>query len=127
MEEKMNSRKNYRLILGVFTLTVALSAYRTGQLASGQQLNAIPAQLRIADGSGPVPPLPPDSMLIVDGSGPVPPIPPPEASIPLNSPVLIADGSGPVPPLPPDSMLIVDGSGPVPPIPPNNIVNIVTV
>jgi len=123
----MNSRKNCSLILGVFTLTVALPAHRTGQLASGQQLNAIPAQLRIADGSGPVPPLPPNSMLIVDGSGPVPPLPPLESSIPLDRPVLIADGSGPVPPLPPNSMLIVDGSGPVPPLPPNNIANFVTV
>jgi hypothetical protein len=123
----MNSRKNCSLILGVFTLTVALSAQRTGQLTSGQELKAIPAQLRIADGSGPVPPLPPDSMFIVDGSGPVPPIPPPESSVPLSNPVLITDGSGPVPPLPPNSMLIVDGSGPVPPIPPNNIANFVTV
>jgi len=123
----MNSRKNCSLILGVFTLTVALPAHRTGQLASGQQLNAIPAQLRIADGSGPVPPLPPNSMLTVDGSGPVPPLPPLESSIPLNIPAPIADGSGPVPPLPPNSMLIVDGSGPVPPLPPNNITNFVTV
>src|SRR5258708_36518031 len=76
----MNSRKNCSLILGVFTLTVDLPAHRTGQLASGQQLNAIPAQLRIADGSGPVPPLPPNSMLIVDGSGPVPPLPPHNSS-----------------------------------------------
>src|SRR5258707_13962266 len=92
----MNSRKNCSLILGVFTLTVALPAHRTGQLASGQQLNAIPAQLRIADGSGPVPPLPPNSMLIVDGSGPVPPLPPLKTSISLNIPTILADGSGPV-------------------------------
>src|SRR5260221_4409891 len=101
----MNSRKNCSLILGVFTLTVALPAHRTGQLASGQQLNAIPAQLRIADGSGPVPPLPPNSMLIVDGSGPVPPLPPLDSSNSLTIPTLLANGTGPGAPLPPNPIL----------------------
>jgi hypothetical protein len=68
----------------------------------------------IADGSGPVPPLPnpPVTMLLADGSGPVPPLPQPPLA-------LLADGSGPVPPLPLPSqtVLFADGSGPVPPLP----------
>jgi hypothetical protein len=72
----MNSRKNCSLILAVFTLTVVLSACWPNQPSSGQQPNAMPAQLLIVDGSGPVPPLPPSQVTSFDGSGPVPPLPP---------------------------------------------------
>jgi hypothetical protein len=71
----MNSRKLLSLILGVFTATVALtlSVPSTNQY---QQPNGASIQPQVADGSGPVPPLPPQVVLLADGSGPVPPLPP---------------------------------------------------
>jgi hypothetical protein len=132
----MNSRILFGLIVGVFAAALAKpSPAPFTPLNTGLTL--------VADGSGPVPPLPPAfSVFVADGSGPVPPLPPqtafrsegsgPVARVP-KSPAgplitnnkelpLLADGSGPVPPLPPrPSMLFADGSGPVPPLPPQTV------
>ncbi len=110
----MYSRKLSSLILGVLgsiVLVVALVSSRD-QPRLNRQSGAASIGSQIADGSGPVPPLPPgpSAVLQTDGSGPVPPLPP------LPPGVFAADGSCPVPPLPP--YLMADGSGPVRPLPP---------
>jgi hypothetical protein len=92
----MNSQKLSSLILGVFTTAVALSLLSASS-TKHQQTNGPSVQPQVADGSGPVPPIPPKTALLADGSGPVPPIPP--------RTMLLADGSGPVPPIPPKRSL----------------------
>lgn len=89
----MTSRKLFGLILGVFTVAL----WKPSALPFAPTEKASPV---LADGSGPVPPLPPAApsrLFVADGSGPVPPLPP--------RAVLLADGSGPVPPLPPKQLL----------------------
>ncbi len=71
----MNSRKNRIFRLGLFTLTVILSAYRTNQPFNDEQ-RSLSVQPQIADGGSPVPPIPPKAWLVADGGSPVPPIPP---------------------------------------------------
>ena len=58
----------------------------------------------IANGTAPVPPLPP--AFSKNGTAPVPPLPPTVAK----------NGTAPVPPLPP--MIARNGTAPVPPLPP---------
>ena len=58
----------------------------------------------MANGTAPVPPLPP--AFLKNGTAPVPPLPPTVAK----------NGTAPVPPLPP--MVAKNGTAPVPPLPP---------
>jgi hypothetical protein len=95
----MNFPKTYGLFVVVFT-SMVLAPPAWDHARYDEQFVA-PSLL--ADGSGPMPPIPPQSALelIADGSGPMPPIPPQSAL------ELIADGSGPMPPIPPQSAFAV--------------------
>jgi hypothetical protein len=57
----------------------------------------------LADGGGPIPPIPPRTgvTLLADGGGPIPPIPP------RTGVTLLADGGGPIPP---GVLLLTSGS-----------------
>ena len=103
----MNVRKICGLVMCSFLVVVVSSTFLRVQPSTGQQL------ILRADGTGPVPPLPPKELILVaDGTGPVPPLP---------KPTFVADGTGPVPPLPPTELnFVADGTGPVPPLPPIN-------
>jgi hypothetical protein len=61
----------------------------------------------MANGTAPVPPLPP--AFLKNGTAPVPPLPP-----------LAKNGTAPVPPLPP--MMAKNGTAPVPPLPPSALI-----
>ena len=60
----------------MFVLLPSLSSSDRSQHGQGFLTN--PAETQLADGGGPVPPLPPKSFLntLTDGGGPVPPLPP---------------------------------------------------
>lgn len=100
----MNSRKLSRVLIGVSASIVLMvsAVFSTDQQRHLGRSVVVPSERQLADGSGPVPPLPPPnpippraSVFVGDGSGPVPPLPPPHPGL------FLADGSGPVPPLPP--------------------------
>jgi hypothetical protein len=115
----MNVRKLRSLTFASLLLIASSSLYPTRhpqhhQLLVSPQVQGLDL---VADGTSPVPPLPPNQLvnLVADGTSPVPPLPPNQL---VN---LVADGTSPVPPLPPGQVLnlVADGTSPVPPLPPN--------
>ena len=95
----MNLRRLCILIPSSLVFVLLLSLSSSDRSQHGQRLLVNPAETQVADGGGPVPPLPPKSFLntlSADGGGPVPPLPPVSF---LKT--LTADGGGPVPPRPP--------------------------
>ena len=92
---RMNLRRLCILIPSSLLFALLLSLSSSDRSQHGQGF----LQTQVADGGGPVPPLPPKSFLntlSADGGGPVPPLPPVSF---LKT--LTADGGGPVPPRPP--------------------------
>jgi hypothetical protein len=91
------SRISSAIFLAMLVLTGAMGL-KTVVTAHGD------SSVLMANGTAPVPPLPPT--LAKNGTAPVPPLPP----------TLAKNGTAPVPPLPPT--LAKNGTAPVPPLPP---------
>jgi hypothetical protein len=75
----MNLRRLCILIPSSLMFVLLLSLSSSDRSQHGQGFLANPAETQLADGGGPVPPLPPKSFLntlTADGGGPVPPRPP---------------------------------------------------
>jgi len=91
------SRISSAIVLAMLVLTGAMGL-KTVVTTHGD------SSVLIANGTAPVPPLPP--AFSKNGTAPVPPLPPTVAK----------NGTAPVPPLPP--MIARNGTAPVPPLPP---------
>ena len=96
------SRISSAIVLAMLVLTGAMGL-KTVVTTHGD------SSVLIANGTAPVPPLPP--AFSKNGTAPVPPLPPTVAK----------NGTAPVPPLPP--MVAKNGTAPVPPLPPTDSSN----
>ena len=96
------SRISSAIVLAMLVLTGAMGL-KTVVTAHGD------SSVLIANGTAPVPPLPP--AFLKNGTAPVPPLPP----------MMAKNGTAPVPPLPPT--VAKNGTAPVPPLPPTALSN----
>ena len=96
------SRISSAIVLAMLILTGAMGL-KTVVTTHGD------SSVLIANGTAPVPPLPP--AFFKNGTAPVPPLPP----------MMAKNGTAPVPPLPP--MVAKNGTAPVPPLPPTDSSN----